>query len=63
MDEKYRILIDYLYFQDYTQKEASEALDIPLGTVKTRIRAALIELRKLLGNEAFLVFIYWILNT
>lgn len=62
LDEKYRLLIDYLYFQDYTQKEASEALDIPLGTVKTRVRMALVELRKILGNEAFMVFIFWLIN-
>ena len=60
LDEKYRLLIDYLYFQDYTQKEASDALDIPLGTVKTRARTALLELRRLLGDEALLVFIFWI---
>lgn len=57
LDEKYRNLIDYLYFQDYTQKEVSEELNIPLGTVKTRVRAAMVELRRLLGNEGLLLFI------
>ena len=61
LDEKYRLLIDYLYFQDYTQKEVSETLDIPLGTVKTRARMAIIELRKILGEE-FLLFLIWISN-
>ncbi|MEM6376589.1 MAG: RNA polymerase sigma factor [Bacteroidota bacterium] len=63
LDEKHRQLIDYLYFQDYTQKEASEALGIPLGTVKTRIRAAILELRKLLSKEVFLLIAYWLLNS
>lgn len=38
-------LIDLLYFKGYTQKEVSEHLDIPLGTVKTRNRNCLKSLR------------------
>ncbi|MGB5821912.1 MAG: sigma-70 family RNA polymerase sigma factor [Saonia sp.] len=38
-------LIELLYFKGYTQKEASEALDIPLGTVKTRNRNCISQLR------------------
>jgi len=41
-------LIDLLYFKGYTQKEASENLNIPLGTVKTRNRNCLNNLRTLL---------------
>jgi RNA polymerase sigma-70 factor (ECF subfamily) len=41
----YKILIDKLYFEGYTHEEASEELGIPLGTVKTRIRAAINQLR------------------
>jgi RNA polymerase sigma-70 factor (ECF subfamily) len=48
LDEKYSILIDKLYFEGYTQEEVSEELDIPLGTVKTRVRKAMVELRKIL---------------
>ncbi|MCB0535642.1 MAG: sigma-70 family RNA polymerase sigma factor, partial [Saprospiraceae bacterium] len=36
LEEKYRSLIDLLYLQGFTQTEAAEALNIPLGTVKTR---------------------------
>jgi RNA polymerase sigma-70 factor (ECF subfamily) len=54
MDEKGRILIELLYFSDYTQKEASEALGIPLGTVKSRSRKAIQDLRSILGNEGLL---------
>ncbi len=43
-----RDLIELAYFQGYTQDEMSQALQIPLGTVKTRMRAALVELRKLM---------------
>ena len=41
-------LIELLYFKGYTQKEASENLEIPLGTVKTRNRNCLNNLRSLL---------------
>lgn len=40
-------LIDMAYFQGYTQKEISEELNIPLGTVKTRMRKALVTLRRI----------------
>jgi RNA polymerase sigma factor (sigma-70 family) len=40
-----KILIDMAYFQGYTHEEISEELSIPLGTVKSRIRTALQELK------------------
>lgn len=54
MDHKSRSLIELLYFQDYTQQEASDALDIPLGTVKSRSRKAIQLLRQSLGKEGLL---------
>ena len=51
MDERHRQMIDLLYYQNYTQSEVEEFLGIPLGTVKTRARAAITELRKILRNE------------
>lgn len=39
-------MIELLYFQGYTQKEVSEELDIPIGTVKTRNRSCIDQLRK-----------------
>jgi len=41
-------IIDLLFFKGFTQKEASEALEIPLGTVKTQNRNCINELRTLL---------------
>lgn len=38
-------LIEMLYFRGYTQKEAAEELDIPVGTVKTRNRSCISQLR------------------
>ena len=43
-----RSIIDLAYFNGYTQDEISKEMGIPLGTVKTRMRAAIIELRKVL---------------
>ena len=40
-------LIDLMYFQGYSQSEIAEELEMPLGTVKTRVRAAMITLRQL----------------
>lgn len=39
-------ILDLVYFRGYTHVEAAEELGIPLGTVKTRMRMAIITLRK-----------------
>lgn len=49
LDEKYRTLIELIYFQGFTQEEATKALGLPLGTVKSRLRLALRELRRIFG--------------
>jgi len=41
-------IIDLLFFKGYTQQEASDELEIPLGTVKTQNRNCISELRNLL---------------
>ena len=40
-------LIELAYYEGYTQKEISEMLNMPLGSVKTKIRHALLNLRVL----------------
>jgi RNA polymerase sigma-70 factor, ECF subfamily len=45
MDVKHALLIDMVYFKGYTQQEISDETGIPLGTVKTRLRAAIMDLR------------------
>jgi RNA polymerase sigma-70 factor (ECF subfamily) len=43
-----RIVIDLAYFNGYTQEEIAKEIGIPLGTVKTRMRSAILELRRIL---------------
>ena len=50
LKDEQRLLIDLSFFQGYTHEQIAQALHIPLGTVKTRIRSALIQLRALLSK-------------
>lgn len=43
-------LIFFAYFRGYSQSELAEHFNVPLGTVKTRIRAAMMLLRKKLSE-------------
>ena len=45
---EFRVLVDMSYFQGFTHEEIARSLDIPLGTVKTRIRSALTQLRTMI---------------
>ena len=46
--DKCKQIIELLYFKGYTQKEAAENLEIPIGTIKTRNRSCINELRTML---------------
>ena len=48
LNEESRKLIDLSYFQGFTHEEIARMLGIPLGTVKTRIRTAIIQLRSMI---------------
>ncbi len=48
LKSEWRVLVDMSYFQGYTHEEISKILNIPLGTVKTRIRSALSQLRTMI---------------
>ena len=47
--DKCKKIIEFLYFKGYTQKEASEKLEMPIGTIKTRNRNCIGELRIMLN--------------
>ena len=46
-----REIIQHAFFEDKTHIEVAEALDLPLGTVKSRIRLAIKRIRTRLGDQ------------
>jgi RNA polymerase sigma-70 factor (ECF subfamily) len=48
LKDEYRVLIELSYFEGFTQDEISKMLQIPLGTVKTRLRTALLQLKQVI---------------
>lgn len=55
LEPKYRIVLEALFFEGMTQQEASDELDIPLGTIKSRLKIGLREMRKIYGTIALLM--------
>lgn len=51
LKDEHKSIIDMAYFEGYTQEEISKKLDLPLGTVKTKVRQALLHLRELAKKE------------
>ena len=51
LKDEQKVLIDLSYFQGFTHEEIARSLNIPLGTVKTRIRSALTQLRTLIDKK------------
>ena len=47
---EYYAIVDLAYFKGFTLDEISKTLDVPLGTVKTRMRAAIQQLRQHFTN-------------
>ena len=54
---KYQVVLDALFFQGMTQQEASEELDIPLGTIKSRLKIGLRELKKIYDPTAMVLLL------
>jgi RNA polymerase sigma-70 factor (ECF subfamily) len=51
LDCECRRVLELAYYRGYTHSEIAEELGIPLGTVKTRLRTAITQLRHVLRNE------------
>ncbi len=51
LDEKYKVVLDCIYLKGYTHKEASDLLNLPIGTIKSRLRKSISILRESLQNE------------
>jgi RNA polymerase sigma factor (sigma-70 family) len=49
LPEEQKFVVDYLYFKGYSQSELAEEFNIPLGTVKTRLRLAMKQLRSIVN--------------
>ncbi len=48
-----RTLIELSYFEGFSQSEISKQLNLPLGTVKTRIRLGMLKLRDVIYRATF----------
>lgn len=46
LNDEQKFIVEYIYFKGYTHSEVSEEFEIPLGTVKSRVRAAIQVLKK-----------------
>ena len=51
LSDEQRAVLKLAYFEDKAHPEIAEALDIPLGTVKSRIRLALKNIRSIIGEN------------
>jgi len=51
LSEDHRSILGLAYFEGYTQEEISKLLNMPLGTVKTKVRQAILTLRELTRTE------------
>lgn len=47
LDPNQRQIIDLIYFEGYTHAETAEQLELPLGTVKTRLRNAIQQMKEM----------------
>lgn len=51
VDETYQAPVALFYLQEYSYKEIAEILDLPMGTVKSRISRGIGQLQKLLAKD------------
>lgn len=52
VDEKYQAAVALFYLEDYAYKDIAAILDVPIGTVKSRIARGIAQLREILLPDA-----------
>ncbi|MGM0217503.1 sigma-70 family RNA polymerase sigma factor [Enterococcus sp. AZ126] len=53
LEDKYRLILQLFYYQDFSVKEISELLTMPEGTVKTNLKRGRDALKKSLGEDYY----------
>ena len=61
LEHKYREVVYALFYLGMTQQEVSDHFNIPLGTVKTRLKIGLRELRKIFSDPLILVSLLFLM--
>lgn len=51
LSQKQKLIIDMIYFQGYTHTEVAQELNMPIGSVKTSLRSAVLNLRKVFSVD------------
>ena len=51
LDEKYAFVLEHLYLKGYSQSELAKEFDIPIGTIKSRVKKGIQILRTRLEKE------------
>jgi RNA polymerase sigma factor (sigma-70 family) len=51
VEERYQAPLSLFYLEDYSYKEIAEILDVPLGTVQSRISRGIAQLKRLILSE------------
>ncbi len=62
LDEKYRLVLNKVYLEGFSHSDVAKEFDLPIGTVKTRIRKAIQILREELKDEKVLFLGFLILS-
>jgi RNA polymerase sigma factor (sigma-70 family) len=52
VDEVYQAAVALFYLEDYSYRDISEILEVPIGTVKSRMSRGIMQLRQMIGPAA-----------